>query len=138
MGLEIQPGFRGVDVEHVKATASATPAAVAAIVSRWVNQGWARPEQILILTRRGTHERSSLKGLPSVAGFPLAWDFDPARGSVGFGSVNRAKGLDRLAIIVIDFPAWDEMPSAEHVPFFMGVSRARQLLAVVAQEPTGP
>lgn len=141
-GLGTQPVWhQGVDVEHVKATTSDTPAAVAGIVSRWVNQGWARPEQVLILTRRGTHDRSSLKGLSAVAGFPLAWDFHPARGSVGFGSVNRAKGLDRLAIIVIDFPAWDEMPSSEHVPFFMGVSRARQLLAVVstvAQAPAGP
>ena len=43
--------------------------------------------------------------------------------------MNRAKGLDRLAVIVIDFPDWSALPDAERAPFFMGVSRARQLLA---------
>ncbi len=135
-GLGIQPVWnQGVDVEHTTATTVETPRAVADIVDRWVNQGWARPDQILILSRRGTFERSSLHGTDALAGFPLVPDFHPPRGSIGFGSVNRAKGLDRLAVIVIDFEPWESMTAIEHVPFFMGVSRARQLLAVVGIVP---
>jgi hypothetical protein len=131
-GLGAPPAWsQGVDVEQVEAPPNGTPACVAEIVSRWVVQGWARPEQILILSRRGSLERSSLKGLAELGDHPLVETFHPDRGTIGFGSVNRAKGLDRLAVIVIDFPGWRTIPDNDRIPFFMGVSRARQLLAVV-------
>lgn len=131
-GLGSPPAWhQGIDVEHASATFEEAPNAVAEIVARWVNQGWAKPEQILVLSRRGKLEGSSLRAISTLAGYPLADDFHPPRGSVGFGSVNRAKGLDRLAVIVVDFPPWHVIPTGEHAPFFMGASRARQLLAVV-------
>lgn len=74
---------------------------------------------------------SALAQSASLAGHPLQEDFHPLRGHVGFGSVNKAKGLDRLAVVVVDFPPWPSMPPEERVPFFLGASRARQLLAVV-------
>jgi hypothetical protein len=136
-GLGAPPAWsQGVDVEQVEAPPNGTPACVAEIVSRWVVQGWARPEQILILSRRGSLEGSSLRGMTELGGHPLAETFHPERGTVGFGSVNRAKGLDRLAVIVIDFPVWPAILDNERIPFFMGVSRARQLLAVVGVIPS--
>ena len=39
-----------------------------------------------------------------------------------------------MAMILVDFPLWPGPDTADQVPFFMGASRARQLLAVV---PTG-
>jgi hypothetical protein len=126
-------------VETVPAAPLEVPDRVSEIVARWVDQGWARPEQILVLSRRGSLERSALQGLTRLGGHPLVESFHPERGHIGFGSVNRAKGLDRLAVIVIDFPDWSALPDAERAPFFMGVSRARQLLAVVAgAEPMPP
>ncbi|MBM3902549.1 MAG: DUF2075 domain-containing protein [Verrucomicrobia bacterium] len=131
-GLGNAPSWtHGIEVEQIEATGADTRDRVAEVVERWVGQGWARPEQILILSRRGSLARSALAGVTGLAGHPLVEDFHPPRGSLGFGSVNRAKGLDRLAVIVIDFPPWASMPQSEHVPFFLGVSRARQLLAVV-------
>jgi hypothetical protein len=56
------------------------------------------------------------------------------RGTVAFGSVNRAKGLDRLAVIILDFQPWDQLGSADQVSLFMGASRARLLLAIVSTE----
>jgi hypothetical protein len=102
------------------------------IVRRWLDQGWVRPEQILILSRRGDLERSVLSGCVDVAGFPLHNGLQPHRETIGFGSVNRAKGLDQLAVILVDFPKWPCPDSGDQVAFFMGASRARQMLAVVA------
>ena len=135
-GLGVQPAWSlGIDVEESEAGSEQTASAVAEIVRRWVGQGWVKPEQILILSRRSALERSSLRGSTALAGFPLVSGFQPPRGSLGFGSVNRAKGLDRLGVIVIDFAPWSLMPHADHVPFFLGASRARQLLAVVGMTP---
>lgn len=125
------PHGLGPDVEVVDAPAASVPDAVAKMVSGWIQQGWARPEQILVLSRRGSLAGSALAQSASLAGHPLQDDFHPLRGHVGFGSVNKAKGLDRLAVVVVDFPPWKSMPPEERVPFFMGASRARQLLAVV-------
>ena len=131
-GLGIQPKWhQGSDIEIVQATTEETARIVGEIVDRWVRQGWARAEQILILSRRGTLAGSSLRGVTALAGIPLVDDFHPLRGTLGFGSVNRAKGLDRLGVILIDFRAWGAIPMNDHVPYFMGASRARQLLAVV-------
>ena len=139
-GLGAPPAWsQGVEVETVTVAPKEVPERVSEIVARWVDQGWARPEQILVLSRRGSLERSALQGLTRLGGHPLIQSFHPERGQIGFGSVNRAKGLDRLAVIVIDFPDWSVLPNAERTPFFMGVSRARQLLAVVSGvEPATP
>jgi len=135
-GLGSQPVWhQGNEVEEISVPREESVQAVASIVERWINQGWARAEQILILSRRGTQSGSSLGGITNLSGFPLVTDFRPERGSIGFGSVNRAKGLDRLAVIVVDFAPWGSMPVEDHFPFFMGVSRARQLLAVVGVRP---
>lgn len=131
-GLGTPPAWSlGIDVETVNVTHTEVPACVGEIVSRWVGQGWARPEQILVLSRRSSLEKSALRGITRLEDHPLVESFHPERGQIGFGSVNRAKGLDRLAVIVIDFPEWSSIQDAERIPFFMGVSRARQLLAVI-------
>jgi hypothetical protein len=131
-GLGAPPAWsQGVEVERVTTAPAEVPACVSEIVSRWVDQGWARPEQILVLSRRSRLKKSALRELTQLGNHPLVESFHPERGQIGFGSVNRAKGLDRLAVIVIDFPEWAALPDTERIPFFMGVSRARQLLAVV-------
>jgi hypothetical protein len=131
-GLGAPPAWsQGVEVERVTTAPAEVPACVSEIVSRWVDQGWARPEQILVLSRRSRLKKSALRELTQLGNHPLVESFHPERGQIGFGSVNRAKGLDRLAVIVIDFPEWPALPDTERIPFFMGVSRARQLLAVV-------
>jgi hypothetical protein len=122
----------GPEVEQYEVPSGHESGQVRDIVRRWLDQGWARPEQILILSRRGELERSVLSGCVDLAGFPLHNGLQPPRGTIGFGSVNRAKGLDQLAVILVDFPKWPCPDSGDQVAFFMGASRARQMLAVVA------
>lgn len=76
--------------------------------------------------------KSALAGCTTVAGLPLHDGLQPQRGCIGFGSVNRAKGLDHLAVVLIDFPPWPCPDEGDLVAVFMGASRARQMLAVVA------
>jgi hypothetical protein len=49
--------------------------------------------------------------------------------------VNRAKGLDRRAGVVSGLPAWEEASRDEYKAktFVQGVTRARQLLAVLTR-----
>jgi hypothetical protein len=96
------------------------------------SQGWCRPEQVAILSRRGPLERSALAGCTRIGGVPLHDGLVNPRGAVAFGSVNRAKGLDRLAVIILDFQPWDQLDSSDQVSLFMGASRARLLLAIVS------
>jgi len=46
-------------------------------------------------------------------------------------SINKAKGLDSLAVIMIDIERFDKLSKPqEQMNYFMGASRARQLLAI--------
>jgi hypothetical protein len=73
-----------------------------------------------------------------MGGVPLHDGLVNPRGAVGFGSVNRAKGLDRLAVIILGFQPWDQLDSADQVSLFMGASRARLLLAIVSTKFPSP
>jgi hypothetical protein len=97
-------------------------------------QGRCPTEQVAILSRRSPLERSALAGCTLIGGVPLHDGLVNPRGAVAFGSVNRAKGLDRLAVIILDFQPWDQLGSADQVSLFMGASRARLLLAIVSTE----
>lgn len=122
----------GPDVESHEVLSGDEGQRVDEVIRRWLDQGWARPEEILVLSRRGSLGRSALAGCTTVAGLPLHDGLQPPRGCIGFGSVNRAKGLDHLAVVLIDFPPWPCPDEGDQVAFFMGASRARQMLAVVA------
>ena len=113
----------------------AQPAGVAGeadrILTAWFEQGWCRPEQVLVLSRHSQMKRSALETCTSLAGKPLVNHLERRSGEIGLLSVNRAKGLDALAVILVDYGPWEKLPEADHVGFFMGASRARQLLAVI-------
>jgi hypothetical protein len=58
-------------------------------------------------------------------------------GSLALLSVNKAKGLDSLAMIMIDVERFDNLATPqEQMNYFMGASRARQLLAIVHKTPS--
>jgi len=54
-------------------------------------------------------------------------------------SVHWAKGLDRRTVVVTGLPAWEEASLDEYAAktFVQGVTRARQLLAVVTRGGRG-
>lgn len=114
---------------------SAAPAEVAAkvdeVLASWFAQGWCRPEQVLVLSRHRQVQSSNLSNTKTLAGMPLVEYLSRKSGEVGMLSVNRAKGLDALAVVLVDYGPWGNMPESDHIGFFMGASRARQLLAIV-------
>ena len=122
----------GPEVLEQGAAPGGEVAAIDGLLRGWFTQGWCRPEQVAILSRYGSKAKSALATCAQIGGVPLHDGLIAPRGEVAFGSVNRAKGLDRLAVVVLDFAPWSQLSDADRVSFFMGASRAWQLLAVVA------
>ena len=111
--------------------------AASGILSSWLKQGWCRPEQVLVLSRRSQMKYSALEGCRVLAGKPLVNHLERRSGEIGMLSVNRAKGLDALAVILVDYGPWETLPEVDHVGYFMGASRARQLLAIIRTSDAG-
>ena len=121
----------GPEVEILQAGRNETAGKVDALLTRWLKQGWCRPEQVLVLSRHSDMEKSSLNGCARLAGKPVVNHLDRVAGQIGILSAHKAKGLDVLAVVLVDYAPWETLPAGDHAGFFMGASRARQLLAVV-------
>lgn len=134
-GLHAKPHLpHGREVELHQATPGEIPHTVRTIASQWVSEGWCQPHDILILSPHRHQKKTGLAGLQKLGELPLSATDEPKPGYVRFLSINRAKGLDEAAVIVIDLPPFD--PKGEpHDQYnhFMAASRARQLLAVVVR-----
>jgi hypothetical protein len=125
----------GPDVELYNVEPESTAAKVEEIVTRWVSEGFCRPEEILILSPRGTIGKTSLLDRSKIGEWPLNSFVVRRRGELSLLSINKAKGLDSLAVIMIDLPKIDQLFTAqEQMDYFMGASRARQLLAIIQRE----
>lgn len=124
----------GPDVEISDVKPAEVPKTVASIIERWVGTGLCRPEEILLLSLHGRPERSALGDCGSLGGC-LVRDFLKRQvGCVSRTSVNKAKGLDSRGVIMVDFPPFKQLQEPGlQVGYFMGASRARQLLAIVQQ-----
>ncbi len=102
-------------------------------VSDWCKKGDCKPEDLLILYPTSAYRPDWLNE-EKVNGLPLA---GPERvGGIRSSSVHKAKGLEAQAVILIGFPPRTEMlsasaPKGSVFTWFMGESRARQLLAIV-------
>jgi hypothetical protein len=128
----------GPEVEVCCARREDTAGQVAVIVRRWLDAGLCRPEEILLLSLHGTLEKSSLQGVAELNGLPVVDYLDRRPGCLSFTSVNKAKGLDARGVILLDFlPITAETAEGYQASYFMGASRARQLLAIVHQETAG-
>jgi hypothetical protein len=140
--LRPPPEFReGPEVVVTSATPANTANVVAKIISQWVTQGLCHPHDILVIGRRRSRVQSSLGDVAKLGDYalvdlPLTGATEPK--TVPYLNVHRAKGLERLAVIVIDQPAWADMAQRNEEEgldtYFAAVSRARQLLAVVHRE----
>lgn len=105
------------------------------LISDWVGKGKLRPSQVAILC---PHEksRSSLANVDSIGKVPitqdpLKWE---ANGSVLFATVRSFKGLEADAVIMTDVVKADSLPHFTTPDFYVGCSRAKHLLAVLACE----
>lgn len=127
---------QGPEPELFSTMGEAEEAEVCARVIRgWLDACEARPHEILLLHAGskvpGWLGEENTSGVRFYAGDPSGQPGD----AVLAVSVNRAKGLDRRAVVVTGLPAWEEASGDEYQAktFVQGVTRARQLLAVVTR-----
>ncbi len=126
----------GPDVELYEVKPESTAVKVEEVVTRWANNGFCRVEEILILSPHGTKGKTSLANCSKIGDWPLGSFVVRKPGELSLLSINKAKGLDSLAVIMIDIQSIDKLPNAqEQMDYFMGASRARQLLAIFHTEP---
>ena len=112
-----------------------TAAKVEEVVGRWLSDGFCRAEEILILSPHGTIGKTSLAGSSKIGEWPLSSFVVRRSGELSLLSINKAKGLDSLAVIMIDVSSIDKLSTAqEQMDYFMGASRGRQLLAIIHRE----
>jgi len=108
---------------------------VTRIVTGWVEIGYCLPEDVLILHTRTELKASALGACEEIAGLPLVEYGSPSeegKKAIRHLSINRAKGLDALAVIMIDAEPFEKIRKTDNqYTYFMGASRAKQLLAVV-------
>ena len=124
----------GPEVEEHSVPREDTAKTVAAIVRRWTEVGLCRPDEILLLSLHGRLEKSALSGFSELNGIPVVDFLKRQRGCISMSSVNKAKGLDALGVILVDFlPLSEQTQPSYQVSYFMGASRARQMLAIVHQ-----
>jgi hypothetical protein len=125
----------GPEVELYTVTPGSTAARLEEIVTRWVNDGFCRVDEILILSPHGTKAKTSLAGCSQIGQWPLTSSVIRKRGELSLLSINKAKGLDSLAVIMIDTQSFDKLSNPQQrMDYFMGASRSRQLLAILHRE----
>jgi hypothetical protein len=125
----------GPDVELYNVKPECTAAKVEEVVTRWVRDGFCGLDEILILSPHGTKEKTSLAGCSKIGKWPLVSCLVRNPGELPLLSINKAKGLDSLAVIMIDTQSADKLSSPQQqMDYFMGSSRARQLLAILHRE----
>jgi hypothetical protein len=122
----------GPDVELYEIEPTQTAAKLEEVVTRWVSNGFCRSDEILILSPHGTKVKTSLANCSRIGAWPLVGVEERKSGNLALLSVNKAKGLDSLAVIMIDLDRFDKLATPqEQMNYFMGASRARQLLAIL-------
>lgn len=127
----------GPDVEIVPLS-EPTPLTIRAEVERllteWAESGYCQPEEALILHPRTAVEKA-LGDCRELLGLPLVeYGSEPASSEkvIRHLSINRAKGLDARAVIVVGVSPFHSLTRPDdQYTYFMGASRARQLLAIV-------
>jgi hypothetical protein len=127
----------GPEVVELNCPPEGTRESVEQIVKDWKSKGLCKPSDVALIGPRKWLKDSSLGDDARICGFEVADYNEDLMGSVSYIGAHRSKGMDFLAVILIDFASFEE-PSADskHVDFqeayFMGASRARQLLGVVS------
>jgi hypothetical protein len=126
----------GPEVETLTTSADEAVDVVSRIIRRWLDEGHCLAEDVMVLSARSRREDGILRGCEHLAGLPLKDYLEGGIARISTTSANKAKGLESRAVILVDFPPRDQLAgSRDELGFFMGASRARQLLAVVCTKP---
>ncbi len=113
--------------------------AVGRLLAGWCKNAYERcaPQEVLILYPTSRF-RPKWMDSEKINGIPLA---RAGVSGVLLSSIQKAKGLESRAVIVVGFPAWEKLgkaPFGAKVSFVLGVTRARQLLGVVQRTDIAP
>ena len=92
----------GPDVEFHEVEPTQTAVKLEEVVTRWVSDGFCRLDEILILSPHGTKAKTSLANYSTIGDWPIVSIEDRTTRNLALISVNKAKGLDSLAVIMID------------------------------------
>jgi hypothetical protein len=107
----------------------------ARILREWIDGNGVRPQEILLLHAASRAPEwlsaENEEGVRFYSGHPSAQPAD----AILAVSINRAKGLDRRAVVVTGVLGWESASLDEYQAktFVQGVTRARQLLAVLTR-----
>ena len=119
---------------HRYGSADEALALIEEIITRWKKDGLCNPEEVLILHKQSDIARSALGERRVLLGRNLREVTEPdvPADSIRHTSINKAKGLDARAVILLGLPPFaDCHEDFTAYSWFMGASRARQLLAVL-------
>ena len=83
-------------------------------LSELVNDGFCQVDEIIILSPHGTKVKTSLAGCSQIGKWPLVSCVIRKPGGLSLLSINKAKGLDSLAVIMIDTPSFDKLANPQH------------------------
>jgi hypothetical protein len=126
----------GPEVTTHETSSDAAIETIAEILADWQASGLCTPSKVLLLYDRSQINRTPLAGVEFLHQHRLVSYGDlqdqPESNTIAHCSIHKAKGLDSLAIILIVPRAFDQLTEPyDRFTYFMGASRARQLLACV-------
>lgn len=126
----------GLEVQKFQAQPKGIAAAVESILVDWKKKGLCKPTDVVVIGPRKWLDGSSLAEVETLCGFPLRDYSEDVFAAVNYIGAHRSKGMDFLAVILVDFDPFSDLASDSEKQdlqeaFFLGASRARQLLAVV-------
>jgi hypothetical protein len=132
---DLPEGPEVITVDLKEAGTEEVRAEVTRIIASWVEIGYCLPEDVLILHTRTELKSSVLGACETIAGLPLVEYGTPPEGgkkAIRHLSINRAKGLDAVAVIVVGVAPFASLTRIDdQYTYFMGASRAKQMLAIV-------
>lgn len=111
------------------------------ILVKWQKSGLCEPGDVLLLHAQSSLAKSPLGDCRVILGRNLreCTESEDEPGTIRHTSIHKAKGLDAKAVILIGLPRHQDLSSDyDHYSWFMAVSRARQLLAIVESPSTPP
>ena len=132
---DLPEGPEVITVDLKEAGTEEVRAEVTRIIAGWVEDGYCLPEDVLILHTWTELKSSVLGACETIAGLPLVEYGTPpeeGRKAIRHLSINRAKGLDALAVIMVGTEPFPKIRKVDNqYTYFMGASRAKQMLAIV-------
>jgi DNA helicase IV len=81
---------------------------------------------------------SSFKAKDKIGGYPIVTDINKWRSGEGvlFTTIRRFKGLEADVVVMVDLPGFDESPIFTLNDYYVGVSRAKHVLEILARART--